>query len=61
MFIPKGPEVKFVVKSLYVNDLLIAGNGIELPNKVKPVSSSNVEMVYISKVAYALEIKFSRE
>jgi len=35
VFIPKGPEVKFVVKSLYVNDLLIARNGVELLNKAK--------------------------
>jgi len=49
----KRSKSNFIAKQFYVDDLIIARNGIDL--------QSNAKDLIMGKVAYDPEIKFSRE
>jgi len=57
----KRSKYKFVILSLYVDDILIAGNDKEYVNHVKGWLSSNFEMKDMGEAAYILGVKISRD
>ena len=57
----KRSKDKFVILSLYVNDILIAGNDKECVNEIKAWLSSNFEMKDMGEVSYILGVKISRD
>ena len=52
---------KFIIMSLYVDDILIAGNSKEYINEIKGWLSSNFEMKDMGEAAYILGVKISRD
>ena len=52
---------KFIIMSLYVDDILIAGNSKEHINEIKGWLSSNFEMKDMGEAAYILGVKISRD
>ena len=52
---------KFVILSLYVDDILIAGKDKECVNDIKAWLSSNFEMKDMGEVSYILGVKISRD
>ena len=52
---------KFIIMSLYVDDILIAGNSKEYVNEIKGWLSSNFEMKDMGEAAYILGVKISRD
>ena len=57
----KRSKDKFVILSLYVDDLLIVGNGKEYILEIKGWLSSKFEMKDIGEVAYILGVKITRD
>ena len=57
----KRSKGKFVILSLYVNDILIAGNDKEYVNDIKAWLSSNFEMKDMGEVSYICGVKISRD
>ena len=57
----KRSKGKFVILSLYVNDILIAGNDKEYVNDIKAWLSSNFEMKDMGEVSYIRGVKISRD
>ena len=51
---------KFIILSLYVDDILIAGNDKEFLKGIKEWLSSNFEMKDMGEAAYILGVKISR-
>ncbi|WCJ29450.1 Retrovirus-related Pol polyprotein from transposon TNT 1-94 [Euphorbia peplus] len=51
---------KFVILSLYVDDILIAGNDIAFVNQIKSWLSSSFEMKDMGEAAYILGVKITR-
>ena len=56
----KNSESKFTVLSLYVDDILIVGNDIDMINMTKSWLSSRFEMKDMGEASYILEIKIQR-
>ena len=56
----KRSKDKFLILSLYVDDILIAGNSMECILEIKGWLSSKFEMKDMSEVAYILGVKISR-
>ena len=56
----KRNKDKFVILSLYVDDILIAGNDKEFLKSIKGWLSSNFEMKDMGEAAYILGVKISR-
>ena len=56
----KRSKGKFVIMSLYVDDILIAGNDKEFVMEIKAWLSSNFEMKDMGEAAYILGVKISR-
>ena len=52
---------KFVILTLYVDDILIAGKDISYVNQIKNWLSSNFEMKDMGEAAYILGVKISRD
>ena len=58
----KSSKDKFVILSLYVDDILIAGNSKEyIFLEIKGWLSSKFEMKNMDEVAYILGVKISRD
>ena len=57
----KRSKDKFIIMSLYVDDILIAGNSKEYVNELKGWLSSNFEMKNMDEAAYNLGVKISRD
>ena len=57
----KRSKDKFIIMSLYVDDILIAGNSKEYVNELKGWLSSNFEMKDMGEAAYILVVKISRD
>ena len=57
----KRSKDKFIIMSLYVDDILIAGNSKEYVNELKGWLSSNFEMKDMGEAAYILGVKISRD
>ena len=51
----------FVILSLYVNDILLAGNSKEMIDTTKKWLSSNFEMKDIGDASYVLGVKIVRD
>ena len=51
----------FIILSLYVDDILIAGNDKKLIYVTKKWLSSNFEMKYIGEASYVLSVKILRD
>ena len=60
VYIKKSKD-QFVILSLYVDDILIAGSNMEFVNIVKNWLSSNFEMKDMGEAAYILGVKISRD
>ena len=56
----KRDKDKFIILSLYVDDILIAGNDKEFVKHIKEWLSSNFEMKDMGEAAYILGVKISR-
>ena len=56
----KRSKDKFVILSLYVDDILTAGNN-EYITEIKGWLSSKFEMKDMGEVAYILEVKISKD
>ena len=56
----KSPKNKFVILSLYMDDILLAGNNMEYLLIVKVWLSSNFKMKGMGETAYILGIKITR-
>ena len=52
---------KFLILSLYVDDILISGNDKEYVNDIKAWLSSNFEKKDMGEVSYILGVKISRD
>ncbi len=52
---------KFVILTLYVDDILIAGKDLSYVNQIKNWLSSNFEMKDMGEAAYILGVKISRD
>ena len=52
---------KFIIMSLCVDDILIAGNSKEYINEIKGWLSSNFEMKDMGEATYILGVKISRD
>ena len=52
---------KFVILSLYVDDILIVGNSIKYILQIKGWLSSKFEMKDMGEVAYILGVQISRD
>ena len=57
----KRSKDKFVILSLYVDDILISGNDKEYTNDIKAWLSSNFEKKDMGEVSYILGVKISRD
>ena len=57
----KRSKDKFIIMSLYVDDILIASNSKEYINGIKGWLSSNFEMKDMGEAAYILGVKISRD
>ena len=57
----KRSKDQFVIISLYVDDILIAGSNMEFVHTVKSWLSSNFEMKDMGEAAYILGVKISRD
>ena len=51
----------FIILSLYVDDILIAGNNKEMIDTTKKWLSSNFEMKDMGKASYVLGVKIIRD
>ena len=57
----KRSKDKFVILSLYVDDILIVGNNKEYITEIKGWLSSKFEIKDMSEAAYILGVKISRD
>ena len=57
----KRQEDNFIIMSLYVDDILIAGNKMELVNTIKEWLSSTFEMKDMGEASYILGVKIQRD
>ena len=57
----KRSKDKFVILSLYVDDILIAGNSMEYILEIKGWLSSKFEMKDMGEATYIFEVKISRD
>ena len=57
----KSSRSKFVIMTLYFDDILIAGNNVEYLKDIKSWLSSNFEMKDMGDVVYILGVKISRD
>ena len=57
----KRSKDKLIIMSLYVDDILIAGNSKEYVNELKGWLSSNFEMKNMGEASYILGVKISRD
>ena len=57
----KRSEGNFVILSLYVGDILLAGNNIEFVQTIKELLFSNFEMKYMREASYILGVKIHRD
>ena len=57
----KSSGSKFIIMTLYVDDILIVGNNIEYLNDIKSWLSSNFEMKDMGDAVYILGVKISRD
>ena len=57
----KSSGSKFVIMTLYVDDILIAGNNVEYLKDIKSWLSSNFEMKDMGNAVYILGVKISRD
>ena len=57
----KRSKDKFVILSLYIDDILITGNDVEHVKEVKGWLSSNFEMTDMGEVVCLLGVKISRD
>ena len=56
----KRDKDKFIILSLYMDDILISGNDNEFIKHIKEWLSSNFEMKDMGETAYILGVKISR-
>ena len=56
----KRDKDKFIILSLYVDNILITGNDKEFFERHQRTLSSNFEMKDMGEAAYILEVKISR-
>ena len=52
---------KFIIMSLYVDNILIVGNNKEYVREIKGWLSSNFEMKHMGEVTYILGVKILRD
>ena len=57
----KKTKKRFFILSLCVDDILLAGNNLEIINTIKKWLSSIFEMKGLGEVSYVLEVKISRD
>ena len=57
----KRSNIGFIIMSIYVDDILIAGNCMKLIDVTKKLSSSNIEMKDMGEASYILGVKIFRD